>query len=226
VKRSLQFFWSSQLKVRSILRMMLMVHHLFFVVHRMLRINDAYKISVQGTYDTDNCRQACTDYKLWRHKSEWMSCLVRSIHKNQSYSIVRREASCFVSLTAPIGYCFLPRQVIPWRSFGFFTQIFLMYHFIFIIWWTIRIKCEHSNERIWTHLCVQYKLLPIQHCCGKFLKRFQSFTFYVQQFWKNFEKILQNFMNVATEIFQKSIVYAVNLKTYREVIQKIILTSK
>jgi len=32
--------------------------------------------------------------------------------RSQSHSIVRREASCFVSLNAPIGYCFLPRQVI------------------------------------------------------------------------------------------------------------------
>jgi len=29
--------------------------------------------------------------------------LIRSTDKSQSYSIVRREASCFVSLNAPIG---------------------------------------------------------------------------------------------------------------------------
>jgi len=123
-----------------------------------------------GTYDIDNCWQACTDYRSWRHNSEWMSWLVRSTDKSQSYLIVRQVASCFVNLNAPIGYCFLPRQVIP----SCIRILDLMYYFIFVsLWWTRKDIIRALEWRIWTHLCVQYKLLPIQH----------------QLLWKVFKKI-------------------------------------
>jgi len=92
-----------------------------------------------------------------------MLWLVKSTDKSQLYSIVRRKASCFVSLNAPIGCCFLPRQVIPWRSFGFLTQILCIILSLFIIWWTSNDTIRAFEWRMRTHLCVQYKLLPIQH---------------------------------------------------------------
>jgi len=129
-----------------------------------------------------------------------MSWLVISTDKSQSYSIIRREASCFVNLNAPIGYCFLSRQVIPWRVFAFLIQILCIILSLFLIWWKrVRIQYGYSNgesERI--SVCNINCYLYSTDCCGKFSKRFQFFTFYEQQSWKNFDKIHQNFMIVAT----------------------------
>jgi len=150
-----------------------------------------------GTYDTDNCWQACMDDRSWRHNSKWMSWLVRSTDKSQSYLIVRQDASCFVNLNALMGYCFLPRQVIRWRAFAFLILCIIL--FLFLFGERVRIQYGHSNgesERI--SVCNINYYLYSTNCCGKFLKRFQFFTFYVQQFWKNFDKIYHNFMNVAT----------------------------
>jgi len=112
--------------------------------------------------------------------NEW---LVRSTDKNQSYSIIRQEASCFVSLNAPIDYCFLSRQVIPWGAFEDSLLKFYVLFYFCLSFETIRIKCAHSNresERI--SMCnISYYLYSTDYC-GKFLKKFQSFTFYVQQF--------------------------------------------
>jgi len=122
-----------------------------------------------------------------------MSWLVISTDKSQLYSIVRREASCFVNLNAP--YCFLPRQVIPWRVFAFLIQILCIILSLFLIWWErVRIQYGYSNgesERI--SVCNINCYLYSTDCVESFQKDFNE-----QQPWKNFDKVHQYFMIVAT----------------------------
>jgi len=133
-----------------------------------------------------------TDYKPWSHKSEWISWSVRSTDKSQSYSIVRREASCFVSLNAPIRYFFSAAASDSFTCLRILDSN-LMYHFIFF-GERVRIRYRHSNEvseRI--SVCnINYYLHSTDYC-GKIFKKSSIFhilcAIILKEFW--FIKILR-----------------------------------
>jgi len=70
----------------------------------------------------------------------------------------------------------------------------LMYYFIFVpLWWTRKDTIRALEWRIWTHLCVQYKLLPIQHqLLWKVFKKISIFHIFMY----NSERILIRFIKI------------------------------